>query len=309
MAPNVKQIALLSQLLENLDIVQQKFLPLTHPSEEQQQQKVQESVTSDSYSYWDWPSEDVVDDSAPTKDLFSVSNIESNLLKEAEKLNTKSDDKVVVEKHNNNYWEEKVEDTLNNCGDNVVDAAEITANNVPQHEVSYWDWRVDERQTRIESILQEEYARKQVSAERIQAHILVDSWKRKTNLDEVVAKKNKHHDSYWNWESPVVSPRTMDASHPCFSYWDWTSDANCDNNGNVQKAKLIDVILQEELLRDMLSVKHMELAEQNSTAKGRPILSCRSPSDDYWTFPSEKNENAHYWDWGNTSDTESYWVM
>merc|ERR1712013_343937 len=65
---------------------------------------------------------------------------------------------------------------------------------------------------------------------------------------------------------------------------------------NPEKSRLIDLIMEEERLRNMLSIQHVELVEQRSAAKRHIASSCQT----------EGNEICRrYGD--NTTDSESYW--
>ena len=318
MAPNVKQLFLLSQQLQDLEIVQPKFLPLTDPREQEQRDELEQQWSSkessehgelssaDTCSYWDWPAEEV-DEPSPVEDEFSASCIEANLIAEANKLRVKTNKKA-VDIREDSCWDEMVEAELDSSVDNDFDSeSKAKSVTVPQHEVSYWDWPVDTKKVMIDSILQDEMARVQVSSESIQRRLVIEKIRRMKENDET-QQPDPAHDAYWAWKSPVVSPTSLDASHPNFSYWDWMCDSGCESNGDhLEKTKLLEKILQEEKLRIMLSIENVERTEQRSCAK--EIVSCRSSTDDYWTFDAKEDEGGHYWEWDTTTDSESYWVM
>ena len=87
MAPNQKSLSALVQTLSNQDLaalrnaVQPKYLPLTHPSEANQQveSKAEHPPRTESWSYWGWESEP-----QPTVCILSTDNMVSNLIANAQ---------------------------------------------------------------------------------------------------------------------------------------------------------------------------------------------------------------------------------
>lgn len=86
MAPNLKHFNLLAAPLADLQVVRPKDYV--------------EPQSTESVSYWDWPSEDVTE----TVDLFSAEHLQSNLIQAAATLS----DNVVrsPEPSNDEYWAE-----------------------------------------------------------------------------------------------------------------------------------------------------------------------------------------------------------
>ena len=84
MAPNRKSLSALAQSIDVLDLVNtvqpKYFLPLTHPLEASscQAEEVSPAAHQDSYSYWEWSSDDCVLE--PTVCVLSSDNIVSNLI-------------------------------------------------------------------------------------------------------------------------------------------------------------------------------------------------------------------------------------
>ena len=301
MAPNRKQV---SQLLSSSPVdftslqatVQPKFLPLTHPKEEQQhleRQQEQEKVVAQqqeaSASYWDWPAD-------VPKDLFSASHLESNLVKASEEI---KEDTSNTNADNDDYWAEE------------SSSSEQPVVTKPQHVVvnvaSYWDWPTttekEEKQATIDAIVEEDKARRFVSAslKNVQP----------SNNDPQQTTTHASNDGYWAWESPVMASHTSDFTHPQANYWDWETPS--DDKETVMKNSMIAELQAYEHARQLLSSEHIVklLQQQQQSTESVTATTPSAMSDDYWTWSEPLGDaywdetpkaavacgGAGYWDW------------
>jgi hypothetical protein len=288
MAPNKRSIASLTATLSNVDLqslqdtVQPKFLPLTHPSEQQQTQQDTKSslaATAVSASYWDWPADQ------PTEqvNVLSLSNIESNLVQAAQKEDNKE---YITVAGDDSYWAEQAQE-------------EPVHVSKPQHveSPSYWEWTSEQdfKKQTIKHILRDEQARQLVSGQAIQQNLM-----RAAAPQEAVQVQTEKvcNDFYWAWESPVSASHVNDASHPNADYWTW----------NVEKKSPVDAIMEYEAARQMLSVAHIVRNLQSQQLVDSPTC---ADSDDYWNEPEDLGDC--YWDAAPQQQqsvaTGGYWDM
>lgn len=295
MAPNRKQLAfcLGNPLVDNTQLVQPKYLPLTHTLE---QATVPAPVTTDAQSfnnngpsddYWNWEAPEVTKEEEAPKDLFSVSSIEANLLKEAEQLKASSD----VEASNDGYWAEAEQDTV------VVDEA----NKALSQETGYWDWPEQLKDAQIAMILRDELARNRVSVDAIEKQLVQQSAQEQTR--NPFCQPKAENDSYWTWEVPTTVE--ADSGDVNDSYWQWNTEDEEETN-----AAVVASILQYEANRELLSAAHVERslasAPQPSTTCAQQASS--EDSDDYWAWQAQEDDywnmrpapvvaQKGYWDW------------
>eukprot|EP00339_Tiarina_fusa_P006166 CAMPEP_0117026322 /NCGR_PEP_ID=MMETSP0472-20121206/19367_1 /TAXON_ID=693140 ORGANISM="Tiarina fusus, Strain LIS" /NCGR_SAMPLE_ID=MMETSP0472 /ASSEMBLY_ACC=CAM_ASM_000603 /LENGTH=261 /DNA_ID=CAMNT_0004733305 /DNA_START=48 /DNA_END=833 /DNA_ORIENTATION=+ len=260
MAPNRKNLTGLLQALSSSDLeslqssVQPKFLPLTHPVEQakqQQQQHHPQQTTqpqtprqpqNESASYWEWTSEDVVEEAEPV-DLFSASRLEANLIKDANAAAQQQESQQVAA--HDDYWAEADQQQISEQA--VVETA-------PQHvDASYWDWTSKqeesqsywewespkvaphvvnpsaypskanywdwETQESVKAVLESEAAREFLAAANIvrqlQAAAPVSSSGTKSSSDDYWTGSEHLGDEYWQAASTPVVAATGSAG-----YWD-----------------------------------------------------------------------------------------
>ena len=133
MAPNQKSLSALVQTLSNQDLaalrnaVQPKYLPLTHPSEANQQVEstAAHPPRTESWSYWRWESEP-----QPTVCILSTDNIVSNLIANAQSCKGETRSFHLAAEHDD-YWAEEAE-------------VAKRQQSVPSVETSYWDWPAEQ---------------------------------------------------------------------------------------------------------------------------------------------------------------------
>jgi hypothetical protein len=286
MAPNKKSIATLTTSLSDVDLqslqntVQPKFLPLTHPGEQQQTQQETKSVatTAVSASYWDWSADQ------PTEqvNVLSLSNIESNVIQAAQKQDNKE---CITVAGDDSYWAEQAQE-------------EPVRVSKPQHveSPSYWEWTAeqDSKKETIKNILRDEQARQLVSGKAIQQNLLRAAAPQEAAQ---VQTEKASNGTYWAWESPVSASHVNDASHPNANYWTW----------NVEKKSPVDTIMEDEAARQMLSVAHIVRNLQSQQLVDSPTS---AESDYYWNEPEDLGDC--YWDAPSPQQqavTSGYWDM
>mmetsp|Transcript_21162 Transcript_21162/g.29918 ORF Transcript_21162/g.29918 Transcript_21162/m.29918 type:complete len:311 (+) Transcript_21162:76-1008(+) len=279
MAPNRKNITHLVDSLEGLDVanvVQAKFLPLTHATEEfkhvQQKQvvlepriviepKVEETKAEEKEeeyivnnetqeSYWDWEPEEEVSEKdqliqqilkeEEIRQKLSSSRIEENLVKDA--AESKEEDVEFVESAENSddYWNEAPA---------VVTAQHLKDATHPKN--NYWDWEdaqmEDKNKSMIDTILRDEAARQLLTVSHVEQTLM----KAAPVVED--AKPTAAHDSYWTWDSACVAPHVVDETHPRNNYWDWeTKEEEEVQNG------FVAAIMKEEKIRLMLTAEHVQ---------------------------------------------------
>jgi hypothetical protein len=282
MAPNRKSVASLGQSISSNDLqslqntVQPKFLPLTHPKEEQQQPKP-EAQQVESISYWDWSPEV---EQEPIG-LFSASNIQSNLIQAANAI-TESESQQVAD--HDDYW---------------ADLSHFIASPATQRiECSYWQWPAeqDSKKATIDRILAEERAYELVSGASTEATEIAAE----TPVSCHVEPSKVANDSYWIWQSQQVAAHTLDASHPSNNYWDWDAQA-------AQVQSPLQALLEYEAAREFLTAANIvrQLQESQPVEAHRAL---QASSDDYW---SDCQANQ-YWDMpaaAVVSTGQGYWDM
>jgi hypothetical protein len=294
MAPNRKQVTTLlpspTDLANLQSTLQPKFLPLTHPKEEQQhvqrQTQQEEPIKANSAkpiaSYWDWPADIPVHETK--KDLFSVANLESNLIQAANSIPVTTESSTVAA--NDDYWAEE------SC---TGTESKPTVATKPQHLIasSYWDWGTaitpkEKNHATIQKIVQEDKAHRIVSASlQVQPATTIVS----SNTLQ------KSHDEYWCWESPVTASHVLDVKHPWANYWDEKEEPTTTTTTMMMIQQMKDY----EHARQVLTVAHMV----QCLVQHRPVPSIGSSvinsvsSDDYWSW-SEPLGDA-YWDTTTTA--------
>jgi hypothetical protein len=284
MAPNRKNISSLLETLSSNDLqslqntVQPKFLPLTHPKEEQQQPKP-ETQQVESVSYWDWSPEV---EQEPI-DLFSAASIQSNLIQAANAI-TESESQRVAD--HDDYWADQ----------SLAPTVPVTQ---PQHiECSYWQWPAeqDSKKATIDRILAEERAYELVSGATTEATEIAAE----TPVSCHVEPSKVANNSYWIWQSLQVAAHTLDASHPSNKYWDWDAQA-------AQVQSPLQALLEYEAAREFLTAANIvrQLQESQPVEAHRAL---QASSDDYW---SDCQANQ-YWDMpaaAVVSTGQGYWDM
>jgi len=274
MAPNRKSVTTLVESLSNSDLqslqntIQPKFLPLTHPQE--QAETSEPNRVDSSASYWEWPTETV-----ESTDVLSLANIESNLI-QASRSQSQT---VTTKAENDDYWAEDQQQQ---------EDSPDSSSTQPQHIItcSYWDWTSNPKQAAIDSILAEERAYQMVSAAVSQA--MTVTHKPSSPLLQPCRESN---DSYWQWESPIVS-----SSRDNDSYWDW------------QPKNPLQALLEYERAREFLTVDNI-LCQLQAAPPVDCATATKTESDDYWNWSEHYGDQyweAHpaalatasgYWDW------------
>ena len=293
MAPNVKQLHLLASSLADISVVQAKYLPLTHSTEQAVQQAAPvpsrtPAQIAESDSYWGWsadvPSTPVIqqEEEQPTKDLFSAASIEANLIKDSQR--TPSADIIVASDaaENDDYWAE------------ATASADKTK---PQHD-DYWYAPANPEEAHIQAILNDEFARQSVSVQTVEKNLLA------ARSQSRATGQKAANDDYWaEATAPVDSLKEAYSQ----SYWNWDSDVR--SKAEVNKADLIESILAEEQCRQAVSCARIEQHLKSTVlpACGQTKASSDAmwswshdakPSDSYWdtTLPQAVGHQAGYWD-------------
>jgi hypothetical protein len=274
MAPNRKNIVSLDlpAEVEGLrNTVQAKYLPLTDPREQEQNQneQVQPKATDASESYWEWPADTqaIEEEENKVAHIFSVQHIESNLIKDAQKYVSSPSNKM---SEHDEYWADESQ---------VVDEEQQTPKK-PQHvSDGFWYWPANEK------IYKEEQAQRLTSTSNIESNL-----RSSVNRSEGSSNGNrKDHDGYWTWDESSqkrikdIPSRTVDPS-PSFDYWTWDTISPED-----EKKKIIETILEEERIRQLLSSEHIEEQLRNSSfqlnnKESHAVLPPVSATGGYWDW-------------------------
>jgi hypothetical protein len=168
----------------------------------------------------------------------------------------------------------------------------------------YWDWpTVDEaekeKQDIIDSIVEEEKARKLLSIEHVE-----DNLQTNDNSKSQLIYAEPTDNDYWcdgNEDRATANkPTNMQ------SYWDWPTLTSQEEN-----RKVIDSILEEDYVRQLLIVTHIAVNIIRQSADVSAPKEKRSPSlqsDEYWdwSLPVETG----YWQWPNSpKDKKSFRIQ
>lgn len=260
MAPNRKQLNLLS--LADLDIpVQAKFLPLTHHLEQAQQTILKVPVRTvlkpfATASYWEWPA-DVPEE---PKDLFSVSSLESNLIKDSQRKLSSDIIYASDVAENDDYWSESMK------------APE--SNTKPQHD-TYWSCPADPKDAHVAAILMDESFRQQFSADSIVENLV------NTRSADIPSQHKQESDSYWSWESsPALIVNDLLDEVYSLSYWEWKSGDR--SKAQVNKAEITRSILESETCRQVVSLAKIEENLQKVTLP--ETCASQASSVEYWSW-------------------------
>jgi hypothetical protein len=291
MAPNRKNVSDLVESLSSNDLqslqnaIQPKYLPLTHPKEEQQHlEKQQQSQQVESVSYWDWPA--AVEEE---KVVLSLSNVvvSSNLIQSPAAVSSTKESHLVAA--HDDYWADYQQSE---------EAAPVAVNK-PQHiESPYWDWPAeqDSNKATINRILVEEKAYRLVSAATTEdTEMTAES----PSEPRQVHTNKASNDQYWRWNSAEVAGHTLDESHPNNSYWDW------DANQEEKQEHPFQALLEYEAVRQMLTAESIVSQMQSREAVSSACTQERS--DDYWGWSEHYGDQ--YWDFQQPAvvATGSYW--
>lgn len=217
-------------------------------------------------SYWDMPSESdcaVVD----TVDVFSAGQVERLL----------------------------VEDALRRCKE-VEEQKAMVQNNHPNN--SYWNWssepvlESEKKSNLIASIMMEESIRQKLSIDHITNTEV--SNKSQTDAPSQIESVSTSTD-YWCWNAEeevkeVVAPHVNDPSHPNNAYWDFPHESRDPQD---MKKKLIDTILNEERIRNILSMESVESREINFH---RMKKQAKDDTDNYAPASVLNSVPSNYWD-------------
>lgn len=350
MPPNVKEVA---SVLKTLDVsgltVRQKYLPLTHPLEQQQHEERQreeeekkqsqdaEYETADhvddashpAQSYWDWESNNMTEADKKQKmislileeerirQLLSIESIERTLVKQrksgGECVSRTGADEAA------DYWDmPSGGEAEASCSpslrtdcivDNLVEAAALLkqressgdyvyASHVgdeshPAH--AYWDEgecyssEEEKRRSLIQSILAEEQCRLAVELGAVERGLLKGASLRRD--DAAAAPASAESAEYWYWKcappAVIEASHVEDESHPANAYWDWKTHTVCEI-----KEKMINEIMEEEKIRVLLSVDHVEETEALRASSGQ------EEAKEAEVVRREANEGVEsYWEW------------
>ena len=297
MAPNRRQIAAaLDPLEDNTPLVQAKYLPVTNTTSSSSsttvpapQATVVRSDTSATVAdaYWNWSSEKKI---KVEKDLFSACHFEQNAIRDYQRRQQEASSKQTTIVRSStpapvaSYWEERVEALLTSVRTIRSDAhARVT---------DYWDWPEETRVNALQVawILQDEWARHQVSAATVEQRLVQDAATRKNVRDQT----NVEHDEYWEWETP--STVHAEPSNVNESYWQWETPMV---SKATQKQHVMASILEYEAIRPLFSGDHTWKVQVDAAAtktsssiavEAAPLAA--AASDSYWTWPAEEND---YW--------------
>jgi hypothetical protein len=277
--------------------LQPKFLPLTHPQEEEQRRQSIESSrhkfpgSSDEEihaghtedSPWDWQSEpesrqcviDRIRHEEKIRQLLSVTHLEESAKQTRPRTQDgiRSNNKKIVD---DDYWFMPPEER---------DGRVVYST---QSELSfYWDWpshtKQEEKDLTIQSILMDERCRQLVSMDHIEKNLT-----KQAAIMATAPLANPHlnpeNDAYWDWNNPQKASDVSDQDNRTVSYWDWPNDVDAQEQ---EKTRIIQDVLQEERIRQSMSVEHLESklvahAQQHHSLVAPTGLG--GASDSYWDW-------------------------
>jgi len=242
-------------------------------------------------SYWDWTSapsskeemkaalmKQILNDEAIRVSL-TIGSIEHNLKQSICEEKSKTDNMSSSDlKDANNYWYWADTTTLK-------EASHVQDPSHPNHE--YWNFPskpatdAERKAALIEQILKEESIRQLLSTDHIIRNETTIN-KSSTQGDDIITPNDIEDESYWNWNhlsEIITAPHVNDCTHPRHSYWDERSEPVDE------KAAMIAKILEEESIRQSLSVERIVASMKSQSLK---IECCES---------QEEEKDSFYWDW------------
>lgn len=269
-----------------------KFLPLTHPLEQEQHEQLQQQQehqrVEESDSYWNWTS-DKVQEEEPNP-VISLARIEANLIADAARYSASMSHRVAA---HDDYWaDQEQEKESSNC-------------EPPQHEsLSYWDWSANPETYEFDRAVR-----------------LTSTRKIEANLNAFVPSETLHvhrqkeqHDYYWHWKIQDVPAHVLDPSHPHHDYWTWNAE-DVPKTKQEQKHSVIQRILDYEAARQVLCTDRILKNLQELNGRRQDVLSScpnDADSDSYWEWSESYGEEYRldgeaapamisvekgYWDW------------
>lgn len=244
-------------------------------------------------SYWDWTSapsnkdemkavlmKQILNEEAIRVSL-TVESIEENLKRcmSGEKSNTDNMSFADL-KEVNNYWYWADTTTFE-------EASHVQDPSHPSHE--YWDFPskpatdAERKAALIKQILKEESFRQLLSTDHIiRNETVINKSSTCTQEDNMISRNGAVDEAYWNWNylsETVTAPHVNDCTHPRQSYWDERSEPVDE------KAAMIAKILEEESIRQSLTVERIESSIKSQALK---MAYCES---------HEEVKDSSYWDW------------
>lgn len=130
---------------------------------------------------------------------------------------------------------------------------------------SYWDMPSDESDETVD-----------FSVGQIERNLVEDAVQRIQNAEQKV----------------ITAPHVHDKSHPHQSYWDWQSSPVTHEE---KTSEIIKTILQEEAIRQLLSIENLSLNESSA-----PTTKAFAPEVKNLSLSHESSEN--YWDWSSEEE-------
>ena len=281
MAPNRKQIAFaLDPLVEKHSLVQAKYLPLTTevaaPAAPAEPTVVRANNVDEDYWAWEAPAQE------EKKDLFSASRM---IEMEAARVASNAPVKTVAS--HDDYWAERVE------------ARYSSENAAVSESTGYWEWPQEASSVQIALILKEEFARQQVSGERMEERLREEARTRKHYLPQDKAE----NDDYWAWETPYTV--RAEPSEISDSYWEWDGQVKSEQT---EREEMIASILAYEEARGLFSGEHIQeqLVQASQSLKE---VNVNDANDSYWNWPAQEDD---YWNMrplptAATAAPQGYW--
>lgn len=242
-------------------------------------------------SYWDWTSapsskeemkatlmKQILNEEAIRVSL-TIGSIEHNLKQCIREDKSKTDNMSSADlKEANNYWYWADTTTFK-------EASHVQDPSHPNHE--YWNFPskpatdAERKAALIQQILKEESIRQLLSTDHI---IRNESTISKSSPQgyNIITSIDTVDESYWNWNhlsETITAPHVNDCTHPRHSYWDeWSELVD-------EKAAIIAKILEEESIRQSLTVERIEASMKSQSLK---MECCES---------QEEEKDSSYWDW------------
>ena len=285
MAPNVKQLHALASSLADINVVQAKYLPLTHQTTVQQQEETSApsvpvrspAQIAESDSYWSWTAdvpvavaeEQLEQPALPNKDLFSAAAIEANLIRDSQRPAAKELVVAADAADHDDYWAEA------SSSSSSVDQTK------PQHD-DYWYAPANPEEAHIQAILNEEFARQQVSLATIERNLLA------ARSQSRASGQKASNDDYWAEETVVPAIDSSLQETYSQNYWVWESDS-CGKANNITES-----ILAEEKCRQAVSLARIEHNLKSTVLP--PCGQTKAACDDMWNWSHDAHPSDRYWD-------------
>lgn len=135
----------------------------------------------------------------------------------------------------------------------LLTSSEIPLETEPQESLShaYWEWPQDAKRIAIRNMMENEENRAMFSIHHVEANLIKEA-QRLLELDVRVSHQDSH--DYWDMPTNAIDIDDQRIEQIQDEYWEWPAI----QKNTMEKEILTNRILQEERIRQILSIEHIE---------------------------------------------------